>query len=208
MARRQSHAVVSRDPDSQSEFRKRHGIINSDIPVGNAEALIRAHSLAQSRAVQKASLLAIDDDATADLDLDELSDQLGGDEVQSAAVRGNAIVVVALDPNGRSYKAVLPANDRYVPPSEEDAETEARAASDAELRFQEEVVRIRREHEEELAAAKLEMQADMTAQIQQLREELSEQLTAEAPKTRSRREKPDDGSAEPVVPAEGSDATA
>jgi hypothetical protein len=143
------HATVTRDPDAQDEFRKRHGVLNPDVPIGNAEALQRAYRASQSRAVAKASLLPIDNAATADLDLDEVEGQLGGDTFHAAAVRGNAIVVVAEDANGRVYKTVLPANDRYVAPPEGDPAEEA--ASNSELAFQAEVAKLRAEFEAELA---------------------------------------------------------
>lgn len=166
-----SHATVKRDPDAQADFKRRHGIINSDIPLGNAEALIRAHAVSQSRAVQKASLLSIDNEATANLDLDDLADKVGA-TVLSAAVRGNAIVVVAEDENGRTFKDVLPANDRYVPPAEDAADAAAREMSQAELDFQAEVARLRQEQEAELAKMRAEMQDSFREQADKLREEI------------------------------------
>lgn len=165
-------ATIRPDPDAQREFRVRHGVLNPDIPVGNAQALIRAHAASRSRAVEKASLLPINNQATAALDLDELSGDLNGDTVLAAAVRGNAIVVIAEDPqSGRSYKTVLPANDSYVPPEESAAELEMRTVSDAELEFQAEISRMRREYDEELENIRSEASQHLSDAIAGLREE-------------------------------------
>lgn len=176
-----SHATVTRDPDAQAEFRKRHGVLNADIPIGNAEALQRAHRASQSRAVQKASLLPVNNGATAELDLEELSGQLDGDEVHAAAVRGNAIVVVATDSrSGRSYKTVLPANDKYVPPVEEAEDAAANAASNAELAFQAQAAQLRAEMQAELDAFKEELFQQFAEKAQAAREDTLDKAQEDA----------------------------
>lgn len=166
------HATVTPDPDRYSDLIRRHGVLNQDIPTGNAEDLIRAHSQAQSRAVQKASLLPVDAEATAALDLEELAGQLDGgeDTVLAAAVRGNAIVAIAEDADtGRTYKTVLPANDSYVPPEEDPVQAET---DKAESEFAAEIAKLRTEHAEELAKVRAEADAKLSAEIAALREEL------------------------------------
>lgn len=205
MARDTGHATVTRDPDAAAEFRKRHGVLNSDIPIGNAEALQRAFRASQSRAVSKASLLPIDNAATADLDLDELEGKLDGDTLHAAAVRGNAIVVVAEDENGRVYKTVLPANDRYKAPDEPGDAAEA-AASNAELAFQAQVASLRAEFEAELEKVRAELQEKLSEKVSDAREQTQSQAEADAEKAREDAEASDeDGKGEAVADVQSND---
>jgi hypothetical protein len=197
------HATVTRDPDAQDEFRKRHGVLNPDVPIGNAEALQRAYRASQSRAVAKASLLPIDNAATADLDLDEVEGQLGGDTFHAAAVRGNAIVVVAEDANGRVYKTVLPANDRYVAPPEGDPAEEA--ASNSELAFQAEVAKLRAEFEAELEKVREELTKQFSEKVTDAREETLDQASEEAQKAQAEAEDDSEGGGESVAEVQSND---
>lgn len=167
------------DPDARREFLERHGTLNPDIPTTNAEELIKVHSASQSRAVQKASLLPIDNEATADLDLADLGEKAGGNVV-AAAVRGNAIVAVIEDEYGRTFKTVVPANDRYVAPEETAEDLTLRDAAMADLSLQAEISRLREEHESELAKLRAEFSEKMASEVASLREELQSDVQGKA----------------------------
>lgn len=209
MAQSTGHATVTKDPDRHSDLIRRHGVINPDIPTGNAEDLIRAHHAAQSRAVQKASLLPLDTEATAELDLDEIQSELGGDdEVLAAAVRGNAIVAVVADQNGRTYKTVLPANDRYVPPEEDVVEVET---TKAQADFQAEIAKLRAEHEAELAEVRAEHDEKLAKEIAKLREEilggLGDRIESAQKEQKKRQEAAKGGGAESVQQSDAKQGT-
>lgn len=156
------------DPAAAQDFRDAYGVY------GNAEELIRAHMAAQDPAVKKASLLPVDSEATAELDLDKLTNDVEGDgEVVAAAVRGNAIVCVVEDEGGRTYKTVLPADDSYAPPA---------ADSNSAIR---EAAKLDVEHRDKLAA----LRAEQAQQLADERERLDEEFAAEAAKLREEQKK-------------------
>jgi hypothetical protein len=77
---------------------------------GNAENLIDANNAAHPLELIQASGKKVDDEATAELDIDSLSGP-NGEEVLDAAVRGGATVIVYEDESGRVQKALLDDGD-------------------------------------------------------------------------------------------------
>lgn len=165
------------DPDARRDFLERHGTLNPDLPTTNAEELIRAHSVSQSRAVAKASLLPVNNTATDELDLDSLDDKAGG-HVVAAAVRGNAVVCVVEDETGRTYKTVVPHNDRYVAPAEDAAEEVAREQSMADIDLQAALMEQQEKHAEAIAELRKEFDEKLGEIVAEKQEESQERVRA------------------------------
>jgi hypothetical protein len=159
------------DPDAVQEFRDTHGI------TGNAEALIRAHRATQDPAVQQASLKQINAKATEELDLGEVEGQLEeGETLDSAVVRGNAIVAVVYDKEGRASKRVFPANDSYKAPAGASGQAVARAADQADAEMQAEVARLREERAQRLAEEAKKIDEEMNQELEKLREDAAKKV--------------------------------
>jgi hypothetical protein len=154
------------DPQAAREFAAEYGAS------GNAEELIRAHKASISPEVSAASLRAVNNEATAELDLDSLAKKAGVEEVVAAAVRGNAIVYV--DQDGR--KGVLPANDRYRAPKESPADAVVREQSAADLEMQDAVTQHRAKLAQQLAEEKERLDAEVAEELQKLREDHAKRI--------------------------------
>lgn len=72
---------------------------------GNAEELIVAHDAARPRELVAASMKPLDEEATAELELDKLKGP-NGEPVVSASVRGGEVIVAYEDEDGRLHKAL------------------------------------------------------------------------------------------------------
>ena len=194
------------DPDARKEFLERYGTLNPDIPTTNAEELIRAHNASQSKAVAQASLLPQDNEATAELDLEDLSDDAGGN-VLAAAVRGNAIVAVVEDANGRTFKTVLPANDKYKPPAEDPADAAQMEQAKADIDLQAELARQRAEFDEKIAEMRAEFEQKLGETAAEKQEEASERVAAAAEEAeKAQTEAAEETRGAETAPAEGGGA--
>lgn len=78
--------------------------------VGNAEDLIERTYADRSPEFEAAQMKALDEEATAELDITKLSGP-NGEEVVSAAVRGGVTIVVYLDERG-GYSKALASEDK------------------------------------------------------------------------------------------------
>lgn len=119
MPRKSEH--LEADPSLASSLADRFGA-----GAGNAEQLIQANRLAQSQGLTAATLSPRDDEATAELDRDKVEKQVGA-TVLDCAVRGDYIVVVAEDANGRAYKDYLNRDGSQVKESEDPERAALRA---------------------------------------------------------------------------------
>lgn len=195
------------DPDARREFLERYGTLNPDIPTTNAEELIRAHNASQSRAVSQASLLPVNGEATAELDLDNVGEEAGGNVI-AAAVRGNAIVAVVEDETGRTYKTVVPANDKYVAPAEDPAEAAAMEQAKADIDLQAELARQRAEFDQKIAEMRAEFEEKLGETAQEKQQEASERVAEAAEEAAKQQEEAAKAETEGAAssPAEGGGA--
>ena len=165
-----------------AEFRQSYGFSP------NVEELIRANNLALSQATTEASLLPVDQEATAELDYGDLEGKttVGGitpsdaGKVVAAAVRGDAIIVVIETPDGRKFKDVIPANDRYTAPKEPAAAVLARAQQEQDAEVARRVQELRDEMAVEIAKLRAELAAKQGEEIAKAQEEAGEKVTAAA----------------------------
>lgn len=142
----------------------------------NAQELIEHHRRSISPALQKASLLPIDEEATAEAREDVQATAEGkfdlpdGAKVLDVAVRGNALIAAIEHPSGVIEKLVTGWNDKYVAPKltpEQEADA-AKSASDAEIARQ--VARLRAEFDQALAEARDDLSAELADEMAKLRE--------------------------------------
>lgn len=153
----------------------------------NAQELIEAHRRSVNPAVQKASLLQVDEEATAEArdDLDDVASRFDLDDdvkVLDVAVRGNALIAAVEHPNGFIEKLVTGWNDKYVAPKltpEQEAD-QVKSASDAQVAR--EVARLRAEFDQRLAEAKDDLSAQLSEQFARLRDDAASEVAAKPPK--------------------------
>lgn len=189
--------AIARQNDRQAaieEFRQNYRISP------NAEELIAANNASYSAALREASLTPLDEKATAELDVDKLASKttVSGSKVSdlgepmSAAVRGNAIVVVVKRDDGRLVKEVVPANDKYVAPRETPSEAMANAQVLTTAELTEEVFKLRQELAAELAELRREKELEYGSKIADAQEEIgskAEEAAKEALKEQKKADK-------------------
>ena len=154
----------------------------------NAEELISANGAGFSSALRAAQYESIDADATDELDLDDVGGMtaVSGQKVSDvgkpvgASVRGNAIVVLVVQPDGRSTKLVVPASDDYEAPVETPAEASQRAIALSNVELTKQVQELRDEMAAELAELRAEREAETGEAIIAAQEELAEKAAAAA----------------------------
>jgi len=154
----------------------------------NAEELISANATGFSSALRAAQYESIDAEATEELDLGEVGGMTAvtGETVSdvgepiSAAVRGNAIIVVVVQPDGRSTKLVVPANDDYKAPTETPAEAVQRAQAMSNVELTKEITELRDQMAVELAELRAEREATVGEAVSAKSEELKERAAEAA----------------------------
>ena len=154
----------------------------------NAEELISANSAGFSSALRAAQYESIDAEATDELDLEEIGGMttVSGQTVSDvgkpvgASVRGNAIVVLVIQPDGRSTKLVVPANDDYEAPVETPAEAAQQAIALSNVELTKQVQELRDEMAAELAELRAEREAATGEAVTAAQEEMAEKAAAAA----------------------------
>jgi uncharacterized protein YegJ (DUF2314 family) len=149
----------------------------------NADEMIRGVRASVDPAVQKASLLAIDEEATADLDLKTASSKFDleeGEELTSFVVRGNAIIGVIENEHGYTRKAVVGANSDYKAPKLTAADHRAAAAAKRDARIAAETARLRAEADERIEQAREEENARVAEELAKIRESADKEVAAAA----------------------------
>lgn len=91
------------------------------IDAASAETLIEDNRANWPQELRSASLRPVDEQATAELDLESLSKQFKGGEVVSAAVRGG-VTIVAVDYDGIVRKFALDSSDEPITAAPRDGE--------------------------------------------------------------------------------------
>jgi peptidoglycan DL-endopeptidase RipA len=178
-----THELLQEDPAARAEFTGQYGMHP------NAEALVLAHQSSLDPAIEAASLKPVDAEATKELDLSSVEPELGG-KVLDAVVRGNAIVYVAEDADGRTYKGLQPTEGYEAPKTDPGGEA-ARAASkaaakmarlsaNANANIEAKVAEYRAELQQQAAEALAEASEETQSEAQQAAEEAAEQAEAEA----------------------------
>lgn len=140
----------------------------------NAEEMINAHRAGVNHAVVKAQLLREDPEATAEAraDLDASADKLDllpGDKLVDCAVRGNALVGVVEDEQGRLRKVVGGWNSDYEAPKLSDAERARADEAKARLAEQTEIARLRASHEKEMAEFRAEAERRLVEALEEVK---------------------------------------
>ena len=161
---------------AEREFLTRYGL------EPNAEDLIQAVQASVDPAVVAAGLKPRDEEATEALDLDEVEEKAGF-PVLSAAVRGTkregqALVVVAEDSTGRTFKDVFPLDDRWKGPPETAAQAAYRKEMRERLRQAHEAEQAMEGIEEKVAEARAEAQAEAAEEIAKIKEEHAAEIEA------------------------------
>jgi hypothetical protein len=150
----------------------------------NADEMIRAHRASIDPAVTRASLLSLDEEATAEAneDLDALADKVDGlaegDTIIGAAVRGNALVVVFVDEQGWTHKAVGGWTDKYEAPELTPAEVTLQAEAKRDALVRTETARLQAEADAQIAEAKAEADARVSEAVAQIAEDAQAEVTA------------------------------
>lgn len=158
-----SGARLLDDPTAGGQFQAQYGVHS------NAEEMILAHRRSVNPALQRASLIPVDQDATEEAlaDLKGSAAKLKlpeGTELLSCAVHGNALVGVVVDPrNGYVEKVVGGWDDSYSPPKLSPELEQLQAEADAQLKVNHEIARLRSDMEQRIAEAV----ADATATFQE-----------------------------------------
>jgi hypothetical protein len=153
---------------------------------GNAADLIASQRAAVPQSVQRASLMAVDEEATEALDLSSVEPQHGG-EIKAAVVRGGHIVAVEELPDGRTTKIVQKGDDDAALGSDTVGEATAKATANenaklAEVnsKFAEKFAALRAEHAEAQQAAYQEAAEESKETIKAAKEEAAAEAEAEA----------------------------
>lgn len=145
-------------------------------PYQNAEELIRSHQASIDPGLRRAGLSRVDEEATAKLTEDmaatakKFKDAPAGSELESVAVRGNAIVGVFSTPDGSLVKRVMGANDKFgreLTP----ADKAARASAQADAQVAQETARLRADVEARVAEARAEAEEQLAAELEKIQEQ-------------------------------------
>ena len=147
----------------------------------NAQALIDAHRASRDPGVLRAGMTQINpeatDEANADLEATAGKFENATGDLVNAAVRGNALIGVFLDPvTGEYSKAVAPWSDAYKPPviSQEAAEERAAYLREEHVRVETEKLRI--EADDKIAEARAAEDARIAEALTQINEEADAKL--------------------------------
>lgn len=149
---------------------------------GNADDMIRSVRANQDPAVAKASLLGIDEPATAKLKEEGLASVAGrfdledGEELLDFNVRGNAIVGIIENEHGITRKAVAGANDDYKTPKLTPEQEALKAQSAHDRHIQAETARLRAEADERIRQAEEEENLRVAKELQKIREGADKEL--------------------------------
>jgi hypothetical protein len=168
--------------DTQEHEAFRSAVESQYGPYQNAEELIRSGQALQDRGLVRAGLTRPDAEATDEANKDKkktagkFKNAPKDATLESACVRGNALIGVFLTKSGDYVKVVTGANDSFESPTgtpEQEAER-ARAAADAEIA--QEAARLRAETEDRIAKIRAEEEAKMASEIAKIQADAAKEV--------------------------------
>lgn len=174
-----SGAVISEDTDARAQFNaaayEQYGIH------ANAEEMIEAHRRSINPALQKASLIQVDAEATeeAKSDLKAAGKKLGlrdGQTLIDVTVRGNAVIGVVEEEDGYVHKAVAGWTDDWVPPVLTPDQAAAQAQADQESLIRHEVDKLKAEYQGDLNDAITDLTTNFNEQLAKIRADAAKEV--------------------------------